>query len=423
MIALPRLEGGIISALLRDNAALLTCQVWHITPESFSDPVLARLYAYIADQLAGGKAADMVTVCEAMPEMADTIAGLEFAIATAVNLGDWCRRVKEAEAARLLAGAAAHLGDTLKSPADLPEAMRAVGEGLEKAIECARGRKIPDTAEAAAIAEQRIWEKPEPPVPLFPANTEASRTAWVRRGDLMTLAAKSGTGKTALCAGWVWEQLQQGFRVLYICTESSTVDILARIAAAASDTPHYAVRAAPDGGLGFRSALADLRGKFRNSLKVVGNDAGIFTPGIIRQYLRAFPAQVLYVDFVQNLHPDRRRRDRLEEKDDIIQSLHDIVGEYHLAGIIVSQFNRASMQQGGKPDLTWIKDTTMIEQLSAQVAFLWRSQEGDKSSQFYAKKNRNGPLYSWLLSWWNAKYVSSVMPFSGQEGGDHGDTH
>lgn len=412
-----RMEQGVLAGLLRDNALLLTAEAWHVTPETFTDEAGTRIFAAIKGEIDGGKTADLVSVSGLLPDLTVEIAELDTAIATTVNFGVWCEKLKTAEAKRQLRAVCEDtLGRLTPEYSDITGAARSLEEALKKIQLTAGGKRIPGLKEAAAQVWAGIEHGPGKRIPFFPADTEAFRDVWILPGEMMILGARTGGGKTALCAGGAVEQLKAGHSVAYFCTESSTAEILARIAAAMTDIPHYSV-VGEEQRAAFRDALRELTaGTYADRLRIVGNDSGALTVSTIYQHLRNRAAEVFYVDFVQNLRPAVRRRSHLEEVDDSVQRLHDMIGEFSAAGIVVSQFNRAAQAGAGRdemPDVTWLKDTSTMEQLASTVAFLWRQKDG--TSWLFTRKRRNGPQFKQRISWWNAKYVSSVMPFSGRK--------
>lgn len=419
-----RMEQAVLAGILRENALYLTACAWRIGESTFTDAAGRRIWGAISAEIEGGRVADLVSVAGLLPDLAVEIAELDTAIASTVNFGAWAEKLKIAEAKERLRGACeralARLTPAYKDVAGLVSEFR--GE-LEAVTLTAGGKRIPTLTEAAEQVREEIEHGAAKRIPFFPDNTEASRAVWVRPGEMFVLGARTGGGKTAFCATAAVEQLTAGHSVAYFCTESSTAEILARIAAAMTDIPHYAVNG-PEERAAFDGALRELtEGRFAPLLRIVGNDGGALTVSTIEQHLRNRAAAVVYVDFVQNLRPAIRRRTHLEEVDDSIQRIHDLLGELGAAGIVVSQFNRSAQSGAARdelPDVTWLKDTSTMEQLAATVAFLWRQKDG--STILFARKRRNGPGFKHVLGFWRAKYVSSVMPYSGQEGGNNGNT-
>ena len=102
-------------------------------------------------------------------------------------------------------------------------------------------------------------------------------------------------------------------------------------------------------------------------------------------------------------HFNRRGRSSLEEINTTIQSIHDTLAEHRAAGVLVSQFNRASITaaRSGKGSAR-----PTLEQLAATVAFLFRASDNDAETMFYSKKNRNSRRFDISLTWNGTRYKS-----------------
>ena len=85
---------------------------------------------------------------------------------------------------------------------------------------------------------------------------------------------------------------------------------------------------------------------------------------------------------------------------------------FHAAGVLLAQFNRSSQSggAGGLPDLTWLKDSSLIEQLAHTVAFLHREETNvpNAPTLFYSRKTRNQAPFTtgFSLDWNGTGYTS-----------------
>ena len=410
------LERAVCGALLRDNALIATVELYHVTGDAFTVPVFRQIFESISAELRTGGAADAVIVAAKLPGREIEIAECYAAVCTTALFPEWLAALKNAEAKRqIVQSCRAAIAEAEKPDAD---AKRICGD-LEAGIEFSRltsgGNHLPGLDEAARAVIRDLVKNPPPVIPFFPSNTEAARKVRMHPGELFVLGARTGSGKTALCAAAAWEQLLAGWNVAYFCTESNTAAILARIAAAASGIPHYVPDRTPDRLRQFEKVVETIARDFGKRLHIVGNDGGAITPGTVRRKLREIEqdgaAQVVYLDFLQNMKADRRERSALEEINATVQAVHDTLAEYGAAGIVVSQFNRASQSNadtgkgGALPNLTWLKDTSSLEQLAHTVAFLYTGANGQTC--LYSGKTRNCAPFSVSLQWDGVKYVSA----------------
>lgn len=420
----PKLEQAFLAALLRENNLIATAKLHSVRSRTFTDPRCRLIWETVCDELDNGRAADLVTVADRLPDLAVEIAEMEMCISTTVNFATWAEKLKSAEAKRDLHRAASEAAAAAAGNTASPEAIiRELTAAVEGARITAGGRKIPTLDDAAAQLRAGLIDAPPPLIPLFPEGTEGRRDVWLRPGEFFIIGARPGGGKTALCAGAVWEQLLAGLNVAYFCTESSTADILARVVAAGSGVPHYMPRRDQYSLIRFREILTHLTETYRKQLHIFGNDAGALTPGFIRNQLRAIEgdgaAQVVFVDFLQNLTPDRPLRSEREEINSIVKAVHRTLIDFRCAGIIVCQFNRHGQYAGGIPDMTWLNETSLLEQLAHTVSFLWRK-SGEQQTNFYAAKTRNSPMFNLKLSWTGTKFSSAKIQQQPQEDNQDG---
>lgn len=411
-----QLERAVIGALLADNNLLSTCDLYAVTESSFADKRRASIFAAARDMIARGLGADLPTVSDRLPSLMVEVAECDNAgIAAKVAFRAALKRLKAAEAVRMIAAGTRKITADADAAGAEPETVAAELSALaEAARTCASGHDRPTLAESVAELKREMIEKVPPSFPMFPEYTEAGRRFRVRAGEMTVLAASTGRGKTALCCASAVAQLLAGCRVAYYCTESSTGDILARLAAAASGIPHYLPRRDPETLQRFSEALDHLAA-MGDKLTVDGNDHGIITAGRIAARLRAMPTppQVVYVDFLQNLAPDKRGRTGLEEVNAAVQTLHECAIDNRCAMVVCSQFNRASEMAAasGKilpsPSLDWLKDSSLIAQLAHTVAVVWHDKSKDED-RVKTLKTRNLRPFDLRLEWDGVKYMSGL---------------
>ena len=365
------LEKSIIGALFRSPALLDTAKARNVTAETFASADARAIFAAF-DTLATETASpDLVLFGERFPELALAAAEAFTDIPTTANFVPWIERAKDLEARRALVSACQQ---TIRDTENPEKATKAIFGALEGDIETARvtsgGRHCPDIQEAARALAADLTAGPQQTIPLFPSNTEAAQKVTMHPGELWIIGAQTGGGKTALAAGMVCDMLKAGLNIVYFCVETSTEEILRRIAAAWCSVPHWTRD--QRGRLAIAEAAAEIAQK---KIHIFGNDGGAITPGTIRRTLRAIeskdgPAAAVIVDFIQGMKPDRRGRTALEEINSIVLDLHDILLESRAAGLVLAQFNRQAQTGGGLPNMTWLKDTSTLEQLAHTVAFL-----------------------------------------------------
>lgn len=407
------LEQSIIGAIFREPALLDTAANHAVTVETFADPAAREIFAACQTLTAKG-VPDLVLLGTDYPHLIDDAANAFASVPTTVHFPDWIAEAKDLEARREITRICQKVLTDAQNPEITTNAICGdIEAGVSSTLATTRGRRCQSLQEAARAIVKDLESGPPPIIPLFPSNTEAGRKIQMHPGELWIIGAATGTGKTALAAGMTCNILDAGRSVVYFCTESSTAEIYRRIAAAWSGVPHYAKD--PGQRMTLAKGVQELYSRFQRKLHICGNEGGTITPGAIRRKLREIeatdgPADVVIVDFIQNMKPDKPARSKLEESDKIVQGVHDTLLEFRIAGLVLAQFNRQSQtgaaagNGGTLPDLTWLKDTSTLEQLAHTVAFL--AKDSNDISRFYSKKERNCPRFAFKLRWDGTQYLS-----------------
>ena len=365
------------------------------------------------------------------------LAELHEAIATDVNFPEWLIVLRRYQALRLIRLETLRIQDELAG--DVPDADKALNmlvTAEERARRLIDGHRVPMLKDIAVELLESMVNAPPPVIPFFPAGTQGAAVSQLHPGEMMVIGARTGLGKTAFACGTALEQLRAGLVVLYFCTESTSVDILSRLAAQHSGVSHFEAQKRHrdlQKLQHFGKAVGTIAMQFDRRLYIHGCENGLITPDTIRGrcreiLLEAGRIDVIYIDFLQGVKAPAfmDRRTALEQTNYNVQRLHDLLSEFRAAGVVLAQFNRSSQcdRAGGMPDITWLKDSSLIEQLAHTVAFLYRKEQ-DSPTLFYSRKTRNqAPFTAGIELTWNGtgyvsapRYDSSDIPTSSRKEG------
>lgn len=420
-----QIERAVLSAIQRRGQLFEVATAAGISRESFHVSDNARVFEAMAATAAAGEKIDLFLLLKRLPGYEVLLAELDGAISTDTNFREWLSSLRQFEALRRLRTGALELLQGIESGTDVAGAIAALTGLEENARRMIAGRKVSTLQETAAALLARFRNTAGlQVVPFFPAGTEGAAVLQLHPGEMMVIGARTGYGKTAFACGGVLEQIRAGLVVLYFCTESSSADILARLAAQQSGVSHFeAGRRRPDPAKVNRLAAAveEINRQHRKRLFINGDECGLITPEIMRGRCREVEAEagrvdVVIVDFLQGLHaPDfMNRKTSLEQTNYNVQALHAMLAEFQAAGVILAQFNRTGQTDrsgNGMPDITWLKDSSLIEQLAHTVAFLHKVNFDNENEPtlFYSRKTRNQPPFTKgiTLSWNGVGYTSA----------------
>lgn len=417
----PEIEQAVLAAIIRSDGAWYELAVSEgVSAASFYEPFHRRVFEAVEAIQRGGGKADLITVCQSMPDDAVALAELDGSISTAVNFPHWLRQLREFEAVRMVRDEAFRVIDRAAllprdgTPSGVIGGMSLAVDEARRILEHGHCRSLRRIGEdyAAAIVEGR---EALDAVPWFAAGTEGDFQVRHLPGRMYALCAKTGCGKTALAAGAVMHQLKKGLNVAYFCTETDSGGVLARITSQFCGVPHHIVGDKyPDAGRLriFADAMRDLMERYDGRLFVRGAETGTGSAdGIAAEAKRirqqAGRLDVIVVDYLQDLRPPQflLRQGKNEQMTYAVDRIHETLTDCRAAGIVLVQLNREGMKTAGLPGLQHIKDCSTIEQKSHAVLFIHRD-ESSGETLFYSRKARDQAPVSMKISWNGVGYDS-----------------
>lgn len=227
-------------------------------------------------------------------------------------------------------------------------------------------------------------------------------------GNLIVLAARPGIGKTALALNWVLNAARS-YNVCgaFFSLEMSQEEVFMRLLAGHSRTNMKDIQS----GRFDDRKMAELyqgRDELIQMPMYICDQASITVPQIQNMVVKQGsssnrPIQFLVVDYLQLLSsPDGSRAAKQNEATrvgEISRGLKLLAKDHGIPVVVLSQLNReVEHRQGGRPQLSDLRDSGAIEQDADIVAFIHRrmtpgpeGQEPDNSAELIVAKHRNGP--------------------------------
>ena len=216
--------------------------------------------------------------------------------------------------------------------------------------------------------KKRMAERASATAPELPLGfRELDKLLWgLRRGNVLTIGARTGVGKTAFALALARSLCSTGKRVLFFSTEMPVGEIVERVAKA-----H---------GSGDPSAL-DLR---------ICDESSPNTDAV-RVALEAHRPDCVVFDYVQHTG-DTTSDNRYRELSLFIRGYHDLVREFNCAGVLLSQLNRVAESE--PPTLTSLSECGVLENESSAVILMHRLLDDPNAKEvplmLNVAKNRHG---------------------------------
>lgn len=237
------------------------------------------------------------------------------------------------------------------------------GQVVEKEV------KVYTFQEAKDEAARRKAERGDGRAPEMPLGIKGlDAILWgLRRGNMATIGARTGVGKTALALHITKTVAELGKRVLFFSTEMPVDEIVERLGVAGT-TPECDIR------------ICDLSSP---SVEAIQAAIGGSKPDL------------LVLDFIQ--HTAGGGGDsRYRELSKFVVDFHDLLKEHNCAGLVLSQLSRVAATQ--PPELEHLKECGTIEEESSAVLLMHRLDSNPDLKEIpvmiNVKKHRHGAMGS-----------------------------
>ena len=227
-------------------------------------------------------------------------------------------------------------------------------------------------------------------------------------GNLIILAARPGIGKTALALNWLLRSaMNHKAQVAFFSLEMSKEEVFNRLLSAHSSLNMKAIQAG-----GFDDEVHGRLLRSRDALLelpiYINDQAGITVreiTAIVDRHMSQSNGklEMVIVDYLQLMtSPENSRAAKQSEATrvgEISRGFKLLAKDKGMPVVVLSQLNReVEHRQGGRPQLSDLRDSGAIEQDADMVMFIHRKmkalmegEEEDRSAELLLSKHRNGP--------------------------------
>ncbi len=214
----------------------------------------------------------------------------------------------------------------------------------------------------------------------------------LKGGNLVTLAARPGIGKTAVMLAMMMCQASKGVPVKVWSLEMGHRELAERMMYSLGGLrPGEKLSGAVDWGGAWRDARAALeRWGLYIEDRTFGLDEIVSDITVSRQQGRC---SVAYIDYLQLVTSPSRRQDTEDRRiSDITRRLKLLAKSLDIPVVLLAQLNRDNVRDGRDPALQDLRGSGSIEQDSDRVVFLSPrlSADGDRLISMSIGKNREG---------------------------------
>ena len=221
---------------------------------------------------------------------------------------------------------------------------------------------------------------------------ELDKMVGIQRGDLVTLAARPGQGKSALLVTATLNAARLGKRIKFFSVEMSVVQVTQRFLSQISGVSAFRLM---QGKLSEEEwSRVEAAAEEWSQMPVVICDLPAIRIGQVRTEARRGEVDAIILDYVQLAKADGRNDRRDLDIGEVTQGLKAIAKELDIPVLQAAQMNRAQEARAEKkPVLSDLRESGAIENDSDIVIFIYQNSEIDPHELIVAK-HRNGPVGS-----------------------------
>lgn len=407
-------EQSVLGAILIDKDALIDVAEF-LRPEHFYNPTHSEIFAAMLALFEAHDPIDVVTVTSQLKKVgmlkqaggASYIAELVNVVPTSAHAEQYARIIREHATKRRLVEAAARITEfAFKEEGSAQSIVDQAESEIFAIAQSSTKKDFVPIKDALASSFDRLDELHKRAGGLrgVPTGFAAidNKLAGMQEANLLILAARPGTGKTAMILNMaqhatVKEKIPTGIFSL----EMSKEELVDRLLVSQADLDAWKLKTGRLTDDDF-TKLSDAMGELAEAPLFIDDTPGM---NIIEMRTKARRLQVehgvklIIVDYLQLCDPGRKLDSRVQEVSVISQSLKNLARELHIPVLAASQLSRAVEQRGTRvPELSDLRESGSIEQDADVVMFLYREEAdqamwGDQiQTKLRIAKHRNGAL-------------------------------
>lgn len=370
------IEAQCLSALMKSPADAYAAASDGLTPAHFLDNRLRAVFQAILGAAAEAKdtsayavAVQLRTSTEGPAVSIADLCAIDNLQPTSASRAALVQAVLDADRRRKLTASLASALDAAKeergSFGELWESVAPHVEAAQSVTVASRTRPI---SEMATSLIQQIEHPDERRVVSSGFVSWDRHATPLRAGEMVTIAARPGCGKTAMGVQIAVNVAASGYRVAFFSLEMSGEELVGRIAR---------LRGGRKTLLDDRAYLDAIREAGKLKTLHVFDNGERHTMASIEARARLLSTisgglSLVVVDYLQLVDPSDRRMPREQQVAEMSRRLKQLAGSIHCPVIVLAQLNREIEKDTRRPRLSDLRESGAIEQDSDRVWFLWQ---------------------------------------------------
>jgi replicative DNA helicase len=385
-------EAALLGALLNERS-LIDPIADRVNGGHFAEPLHGRIFDAIVKLHSEGKSANVLTVKSALsddPGLAEvgasylvTISTGTMVAASVLGARDFADEIRELSQKRLIAE---RLREVIVECHSTSSNARSIVDAVEQAL-TVEGDTESKRMLSAADCVSRVLDgfgKQEHGVSSGIEPIDAGLGA-VLPQQLVILAGRPSMGKSAVASSYALGAASRGHGTLFVSLEMSAEELGERIAAdicfdSPVQVPYQAItdrRVTPEQSRHIARALDRLE---QMPLTIVDTPSCTISKlnALVRRHARRLAArgkklELVVVDYLQLIRPDRNTENRTQEITQVSMGLKALAKEHGVCVMALAQLSRSVEQRADKrPIMADLRESGQIEQDADAIMFLYR---------------------------------------------------
>ena len=376
-------EQGILGAILIDDKSI-EIAAHMVDAKHFYNAMHSDIYQSMRELYKANKPIDLVTMSDLMEKkgLQDSIAVVADIMRNAsstASLKTHCEIVVEKWKGRQLISAAHELMENVYGGSDYDEARHSTYKALES-LTAVGGEEVIHDGHDLAVAFTDELERIASAGGMTGLTTGDEHIDYVtggfQAGDYITMAARSGGGKTTRALNIMSHMIQNGKRCLMFSMEMKKQRVMMKIVSDIASVQFDKIKSNEMDDFEWHKVVKAI-GMIKESPIHVDDSSGLSIADIERKARRLKAKygnlDLIVVDYIQRIKHDSANK--YSELSDASNRLKDLFMELNCSGIVLAQLKKNSM---GLPNAADLRETGSIENDSDVIIFLHTDSEDRK---------------------------------------------
>ncbi len=389
-------EIAVLGSILADPTAMNSI-TGVLSNEHFSTNANGRLYGLLKRMKTEGKPIDVITVSGELKDELNEVGGRKYLfdiagmVPSPLHVVHYAKKVRESWRLRRVSELALMLSRSPEDDAVTKKLRDAIADtgltgnstiGMSEAITIYR-----DEIDNRVVGKDKTWKTGFPTL-------DSMCAGGLRKGQLVTIGARTSRGKSALLLKLALNMARQGASVLFCSQEMGIPEIMDRAVALNSDLTVGQARRSERWSM---PQIMEACGKFAGLPIRWGNPKYFSLEHFTAEVEKGKP-EILIVDYIQRIQVPAREN-RAAHFSDVANGLKSLALQTQTVIVTASQLSRGiELREDNTPTLSDLKESGGIEEASDVVILVHTPEEdqmtGTRRGSFIVAKNRNGATAS-----------------------------